>query len=177
VNYSADLGGCTLFTEPGVLARSDGIYVSLQCTGVQKIVLLRCDREFSTCAYLGDLLTASDAPQFSQTGQSINFFGAPELVDTTTATYLIVTGIEDISATQNRYSGCLVFRISDLANAEVERDMGVPVLVDRVDGTSGSFNGACGYDSKAVGSGIIYSELFPSDRPRFRMINSYTTLP
>jgi hypothetical protein len=177
VSNNSDLGGCTLFTEPGVLARSDGIYISLQCTGEKKIVLLRCNREFSSCDYLGDLLSASDAQQFSQSGQSLSLFGAPELVDTTTATYLIVTGIEDISATENRYTGCVVFRISDLANAKVEREMGVPVLVDRVEGTDGSFNGACGYDYQAVGSGIIYSEFIQNDSPRFRMFHSYVTLP
>lgn len=177
VTYNVELGACTLFTEPGVLVRSEGIYISLQCTGEQKIILLRCDREFSTCDYLGDLLTAADAPQFSQAGQSLGFFGASELVETNSATYLMVTGIEEIDATHNRYSGCLIFRVSDLANAELERAGGVPVLVDRIDGTVGSFNGACGYDPQAMGSGIIYSEFFPSETPRFRMFPSGLTLP
>ncbi len=176
--YSAGLGGCTVFTEPGVLARSDGIYVSLQCTGAKKIVLLRCDRAFSSCDYLGDLLTAADAPQFSQSGETLDFFGAPELVDTATATYLIVTGVEEIvPGGENRYSGCLAFRISDLASATVERSGGVPVLVERVSGTSGSFNGACGYDAHATGSGIIYSEYAPTDTPRFNLFASQVNLP
>ncbi|MBU1237688.1 MAG: hypothetical protein KJ634_03620 [Gammaproteobacteria bacterium] len=176
--YSADLGGCTVFTEPGVLARSDGIYVSLQCTTAKKIVLLRCDRGFSACDYLGDLLTAADAPQFSQGGEMLDFFGAPELVDTATATYLIVTGVDEIVAGgENRYSGCLAFRIGDLANATVERSGGVPVLVERVSGTSGSFNGACGYDAHATGSGIIYSEFTPSATPRFHLFASHVDLP
>ncbi|MCU7918807.1 MAG: hypothetical protein KZQ95_10670 [Candidatus Thiodiazotropha sp. (ex Epidulcina cf. delphinae)] len=180
-DYSTDLGGCTLFTEPGVLARSDGICISLQCTGERKIVLLRCDRVFSTCDYLGDLLTAADASQFSLNGESLDFIGASELVDTETATYLIVTGVDQVipGADQptNRYSGCLVFRVSDLDSARVERIAGNPVLIKRVDGSSGSFNGACGYDAQADGSGIIYSEFTPIATPRFHLFSSHVILP
>ncbi len=177
VDYSANLGGCSLFTEPGVLARSDGIYISLQCTSDRKIVLVRCDRDFASCDYLGDLLTAGEAAQFSLSGESLDFFGASELVETATATYLIVTGIEDISADENRYSGCLVFRVADLSSATLERNGGEPVLVKQVHGSSGSFNGACGYHAQAGGSGIIYSEYVPNDTPRFHMFSSHIVLP
>jgi hypothetical protein len=92
--HAAQLGGCPVFTEPGMLARSDGIYVSLQCAPTGKIFLLRCDRAFSSCAYLGDLLGAGEAAQFSLAGQSLNGFSASELVDVGATTYLIVTGYE-----------------------------------------------------------------------------------
>lgn len=175
--FSADLGGCTVITEPGVLARSEGIYISLHCTGEKKIILLRCDRSFSNCDYLGDLLSADDAAAFSRNDQPIDFFSAPELVETTTATYLIVTGVVEESAVDNRYNGCLVFRVSDLANASLDRSGGEPVLVTRVNGSSGSFNGACGYDPYDTVDGIIYSELTPASSPRFHLFSSQVTLP
>ncbi|MES9947226.1 MAG: hypothetical protein ABW080_19935 [Candidatus Thiodiazotropha sp.] len=175
--FSSDLSGCTVYTEPGVLARDEGIYISLQCTGERKIVLLRCDRGFATCAYLGDLLTADDAAAFSLSDHPIDFYAAPELVDTSTATYLIVTGVEEGVGADIRYNGCLVFRISDLANAVVERSAGLPVLVTRVNGSSGSFNGACGYDLNDSVDGIIYSEFTPDSTPRFHLFSSQVALP
>jgi hypothetical protein len=177
--YGGDLGNCMVFTEPGALARSDGIYVSLQCAGEGKVVLLRCDRAFSSCDYLGDLLTAADAAQFSLSGESLDLFGATELVETDQATYLMVTGIDQTMpgvGSRNRYSGCLVFRIANLAGAEVERSGGNPIAVTRVDGSSGSFNGACGYDAHSQGSGIIYSEYTPDSAPRFHLFASHTLL-
>lgn len=171
--HPAQLGACPAFTEPGILARNDGIYVSLQCAPVGKILLLRCDRAFSSCAYLGDLLAGSEAAQFSLAGQSLNGFSASELVDVGGTAYLIVTGYEPPPDT---YRGCLVFRIADLATASLERSSGAPVLVKRVAGSSGSFNGACGYHAAASGSGVIYSE-FGSASPQFHLFRSGVRLP
>lgn len=171
--HPTQLGGCVAFTEPGVLARGDGIYVSLQCATAGNIVLLRCDRAFSSCTYLGDLLAGTEAAQFSLPGQSLNGFSAPELVDVGGTTYLIVTGYEPPPDT---YRGCMVFRVADLATASLERSGGVPVLVKRVAGKSGSFNGACGYHAAASGSGIIYSELSGAS-PQFHLFASEIRLP
>lgn len=169
------LGNCLTFTEPGMLSRSDGIYISLQCAAAAptegKIVLLRCERDFSTCAYIGDLLKNDEAAQFSLSGPSLTGFAAPELVESGGTAYLIVTGQET-----EPYRGCLVFRVSDLAAASVERSNGNPVLVKRIAGTAGSFNGACGYHADATGSGIIYSEI-NSSAPHFRLYASHIQLP
>lgn len=170
---SSALGGCEVPTEPGMLARAEGIYVSLQCAPAGKIVLLRCDRAFSTCSHLGDFLAADEAAQFSLSGQSLNGFSASELVEVGGAAYLIVTGYEPPPDT---YRGCLVFRVADLASASLERSGGKPVLVKRVAGSSGSFNGACGYHTAASGSGIIYSE-YSSVSPQFHLFASGTNLP
>jgi hypothetical protein len=167
------LGGCAVPTEPGILARTDGIYVSLQCAPAGKIVLLRCDRAFSSCSYLGDVLAASEAAQFSQSGQSLNGFSASELVEAGGSVYLIATGYEPPPDT---YRGCLVFRFADLGSAALERSGGKPVLVKRVTGSGGSFNGACGYHAAASGSGIIYSE-FSSANQRFHLFRSGINLP
>lgn len=171
----AQLGNCLAFTEPGMLARSNGIYVSLQCAAATptegKIVLLRCEHDFSTCSYIGDLLKNDEAAQFSLSGQSLTGFAAPELVESGGTVYLIVTGQET-----EPYRGCLVFRINELDAATVVRSGGNPVLVKRVAGTAGSFNGACGYHTGATGSGIIYSE-FNNSAPHFRLYASHIQLP
>lgn len=171
--HSAQLGGCLAFTEPGMLARRDGIYVSLQCATPGKIVLLRCDRTFSSCAYLGDLLAGDEAAQFSQPGQSLQGFAAPELVEADGIPYLIVTGYEPPPDT---YRGCLVFRIADLGAATLERSGRTPALLKRVSGTAGSFNGACGYHPMAGGSGIIYGE-YSSTTQKFHLFASRINLP
>jgi hypothetical protein len=173
-NLDVALSGCVVFTEPSMLAKSDGIYVSLQCAGSpEKIIGLRCEHNFSGCTYLGDFLTASEAAQFSQSGQALNGFAATEMVTVNSIDYLIVTPYEPPPDT---YRGCLVFRISDITTATLVRSGGVPALVKRICGTSGSFNGACGYDASATGSGIIYSE-YNNTAPNFRLFASHITLP
>lgn len=169
------LNGCAAFTETSMLARPDGIYVSLQCAGSSgKIVGVRCDHAFSACSYLGDFLSNSEAAQFSQGSQALNGFAASELVTVGNNDYLIVTPYEPPS---DAYRGCLVFRISNLSTATLVRSGGTPTLVKRLSGTSGSFNGACGYNENATGSGIIYSEYDSSSPPGFRMFASHITLP
>ncbi len=173
---SGALSGCAAFTEASMLARRDGIYVSLQCAGCpEKIVGLRCDRAFSACTYLGDFLTAGEASRFSLSGQKLNGFAATEMASAGGNDYLIITPYEQVPATDT-YRGCLVFRIGDLASATLLRNNGVPALVERISGSSGSFNGACGYDANATSSGIIYSE-YHSIAPHFRMHATHIELP
>jgi hypothetical protein len=169
---NTSLNGCGIFTEPSMLAKSDGIYISLACMGTtSKIVGVKCDRTFTTCSYLGDFLQGSEAAKFSQSGQTLDGFSASELVSVDSNDYLIVTPTES-----DIYRGCLAFRISNLANATLDRSGGVPVLVKRISGTSGSFNGACSYDPRATGSGIIYSEATTS-APQYHLFASHITLP
>jgi len=171
----ASLNGCAAFTEPSMLAKSDAIYISMQCLGsTGKIIEVKCNRTFSSCSYLGDFLTNSEASQFTLTGQAINGFAATELVTVGSNDYLIVTPYEP---PPDSYRGCLAFSISNLSNATLARTGGAPTLIKRISGTSGSFNGACGYDPSASNSGIIYSEYSPSSTPNFRMFASHVTLP
>jgi hypothetical protein len=139
-----------------------------------KNFLLFCSHDFSTCDYIGDLLDDTEASLF---GASYDGFSASELVQVGSQTYLIVTPTED-----DDYAGCLVFRVTDLSadittlkqSELVERASDVsntPVLVTSVFGTSGSFNGACGYSERSTESGIIYGEFFV-DPPQFRLFAS-----
>ncbi len=74
------------------------------------------------------------------------------------------------------YSGTMVFEISDLDSAELVRDGGMPRVITTVNGSAGSFNGAAGYFPEATGSGIIYSEAFLDEAPRFRIFMSHVNL-
>lgn len=172
-----NLGACAAFTEPGIVAANNGIFISLKCGtgGVGKIVLIKCDNELtaSSCIYVGDFLDDSEAAQFSGTGQNFAGFSATELVVVSGTTYLIVTPTESPG---DLYRGCLVFEVADLATATLVRNMGDPVLVKRVEGTAGSFNGACGYVEGLTASGIVYSE-FNDSAPQFRLFASHTGLP
>jgi hypothetical protein len=169
------LNGCGAFTEPGMLAKSDGIYISLHCLGTtSKIIGVKCDRAFSACTYLGDFLLGSEAAQFSQSGQAFTGFSATELVSAGGNDFLTVTPTEP---PDDNYRGCLVFRVSDLTAATLNRTNNIPVLTKRVSGSNGSFNGACGYDPGATGSGIIYSEYNTAAAPHFRLFASHIPLP
>jgi hypothetical protein len=172
-----ELSTCAAFTEPGAIATNSGVYISLKCAtgGVGKVVLLKCDNELtaSSCTYIGDFTDDSEAAQFSGAGQNFDGFSATELVVASGKTYLIVTPTESPG---DLYRGCLVFEVADLATATLVRNVGDPVLVKRVEGTSGSFNGACGYAEGLSASGIIYSEL-NNTAPQFRLFASHSELP
>ena len=171
------LGGCVVFSEPGALATANGIYISLKCvTGgnTGKVVLLHCANNLTaaSCVYRGDLLLDSEAQRFAPSGQNYDGFSATELVTIGTTPYLIVT-----PTLADYYHGCLVFQIADLDAATLVRDVSNnPVLQRTIRGTSGSFNGACGYTPAASSSGVIYSELQGS-APQFRLYHSGVIIP
>lgn len=173
---SDQLGGCGFFTEPGLLARPEGIYMSLVCLGAKnKLVLLRWDHAMSSVEYLGDLLEDEDAAAFSEAGEQYKGFSATELLETSQAVYLVVTPWVD---PPQAYRGCLVFRVSDLASAGVEREDGVPVLVQRVSGVPGRFHGACGWSPSASASGMLLSQ-YEEGEPAapYHMIATHVALP
>jgi hypothetical protein len=167
------LGGCLAFTEPGLLATAAGLYVALKCpqgSSGGKIVLLRCARDFSTCDYRGAFLDDGEARHFQS---RFDGFSAPDLVAVAEKTYLIATPTEGPAS---RYRGCLVFEVEALDEAQLRREDGLPVVVASVSGRPGSFNGACGYAAAARGSGVLYSEFFPDERPQFRIFASEVNL-
>ncbi|MBP7585274.1 MAG: hypothetical protein KBA61_14635 [Spirochaetes bacterium] len=65
---------------------------------------------------------------------------------------------------------------ADLDSAALVRDGGMPRVITTVNGSAGSFNGAAGYVQDATGSGIIYSEAFLDEMPRFRIFMSHVNL-
>jgi hypothetical protein len=161
------LSSCLVFTEPGALATSDGVYVSLKCaTGgtAGKIVLLKCGHDFTGCTYKSTLIADTEASFYGD----YDGFSASELVQSGGQTYLIATPTKD-----DAYRGCLVFTIENLTTApSLKQTGGVADVKLAVSGSTGSFNGACGYTAGLTKSGIIYSEFFPGQTPEFRLFGS-----
>jgi len=172
-----DLGTCIAFTEPGVIANSNGVYISLKCATADagKVVLIQCDNELaaSSCSYLGDFMDDTESAQFANVGQNFSGFSATELVETSGKTYLILTPTESPG---ELYRGCLVFEVADLTTATLVRSANVPTLIKRIEGSAGSFNGACGYVEGTSASGIIYSQ-YHTSAPQFRIFASKINLP
>lgn len=160
------LANCLTFTEPGVLPKSNGIYVSLLCaTAIPpgKIILLRCDHHMNNCGYLGTLIDGSEAALLNS---GYDNFSASELVSVDGGDYLIVTPSE-----ATIYRGCAIYKIANLDQAEIERDGGTakPMAVFEA---HGDFNGACGYVEGLIGSGVIISEAFTTSVPTFRLFTT-----
>jgi hypothetical protein len=176
------MSGCLAFTEPGMLATPDGIYISLKCAsgagGAGNVVLLRCDNQMSagSCSYRGTLLSSAEAASYNNIfgvgANSFTGFSATELASGGSSNYLLVTPTEG-----DLYRGCLAFEIGNLDSATLVRDgSNVAVVRRSVRGTAGSFNGACGYDKGIGPLGVLYSELFPGAPPQFRIIGSGQSL-
>ncbi len=160
------LADCVTFTEPGVLPKSVGIYVSLLCATAAppgRIILLRCDHHMNNCAYLGTLIDGSEAATLDA---AYDNFSASELVSVNGADYLIVTP-SDASI----YRGCAIYRITSLDQARIERD-GATARPTAVFEAHGDFNGACGYVDGLDGSGVMISEAFITSVPVFRLFTT-----
>ena len=162
----AELADCVAFTEPGVLPKSNGIYVSLLCATAAppgKIILLRCDHQMYNCNYLGILIEGSEAVALNT---NYDNFSASELVSVNGEDYLIVTPSE-----ATIYRGCAIYKINSLELANIER-FGGTAKATAVFEAHGDFNGACGYVEGLSGSGVIISEAFTTSAPVFRMFTT-----
>lgn len=166
------MGGCAAFTEPGLLATSSGVYVSVKCaTGNSKarVALLKCSHDFKSCDYKGVLLKDEQAKLY---GKGFSGFSATELFQKNGSTFLMVTPIKQPGET---YHGCLVFKVQSLEQAQLVEKNGKPEKVLYVSGSPGSINGACGYHENTK-SGIIFGQYFP-EKPNFRLFNSKKIIP
>ncbi|MGD8571927.1 MAG: hypothetical protein PVH98_05660 [Gammaproteobacteria bacterium] len=170
-----ELGLCAAFTEPGVLVKSDGVYISMLCGAgpAGKTVLLQCSHDLSSCDYLGDFLLNSEAAQFEYPDQDFEGFSASELFTINSTDYLMVT---PNNPTTDVYRGCLVFQIQDLASAQLVRQNGNPVLIKRIDGELDTFRGACGYHEALTESGILLSQ-HTSAVPQFHIMATKIQIP
>ncbi len=160
------LADCVTFSEPGVLPKSNGIYVSLLCATMAppgKIILLRCDHDMNNCSYLGILIEGNEAAILNS---SYDNFSASELVSVNGEDYLIVTPSE-----ATIYRGCAIFKITSLEQATIERIEGT-AKATAVFEAHGDFNGACGYVEGLNGSGVMISEAFTTTAPVFRLFKT-----
>jgi hypothetical protein len=71
------------------------------------------------------------------------------------------------------YNGCHVFRFTDIATGQLEREGSHPKIIRRVEGDPGSFNGACTYAQAVTVSGFMYGEIrFGGGRPYFQIFQT-----
>ena len=157
------LNDCVAFSEPGVLPKSAGIYISLLCATAAppgRIILLRCDHQMNNCSYRGVLIDGSEAAVLNS---GYDNFSASELVSVGGTDYLIVTPSE-----ATIYRGCAIYRIDDLDGARIRRDAATATAT-AVFEAHGDFNGACGYVEGLSGSGVMISEAFTASLPVFRL--------
>lgn len=170
-----ELSDCSVFTEPGTLNTSSGLFVSLSChTGTSsgsRVILLRYAD--GTWQYRGVLLRDStDAPILGFSG-----IGATAIFEHAGRNYLLATAtIGDI------YKNCMLMEILDIhdpARARVDRDLMLkPKVLATITGSPGDFVGACGYHSAAFEGGFLYSEIIGSDAPAvFQIFKSFVTPP
>lgn len=142
-----DLAGCLAFTEPGVLAAGDALYVALGCNGraMQKVVLLE---RRASWRYVGTIGTNMTAPELFLVGDRA---------------YVSLTPTRD-----GRYGGCRIHGL-DLDSAKLGR------AVLEIDGAAGTFNGACGWEPASSRTGVLLSEV--GDDHVFRIVRTGTRFP
>ncbi|MBP6903002.1 MAG: hypothetical protein KBC73_23115 [Burkholderiaceae bacterium] len=152
------LAKCPAFTEPGMLAREEGLYVALTCPTRKdngEVALLRCDHELGRCDYRGALLRDADARKL---GGGVSGFSGTDLIERDGQAFVVATPTKQPGDT---YHGCAFYRISSLDPAQVQAE---PAL--RVSGPAGSFNGACGY---AGAAGVFLSQYTPAEAQKFQI--------
>lgn len=169
-----------LFTEPGLYAVNEALYLSLQCEHLSDsnrlIVLFKCASPCDTgnaanWSYLGTLLQKSDATTFGFDSG----FAASGLFASAGSVYLVVTPVQTSGAPWvDYYSGCRVFEFADIDTALLQKNGSQLILIGSIDGTTGSFNGACGYHASASQSGMLHSELKTSVTDRFQIFMTHT---
>ena len=185
------LKDCAVFTGPGMITEAGALYVSLQCEAFdltvspptrlnRLIVLLKCAGNTSaggSCgnaanwSYRGTVLQRSDADAFGFD----DGFGDSGLFAAAGGMYLVVTPVQNVGAPWPAYyNGCRVFKFADIDSALLQKTGAQPTLIAAVNGTAGSFNGACAYHASASNSGMLYSELKTTVTDRFQIFMSHT---
>jgi hypothetical protein len=170
------LNNC-LFSEPGLYSTVNALYASILCKQLATpydslIVLLKCSSPCNISSagswqYLGTALNETDAAMLGAEYDS--GYSAPQLAESGGQVYLLATPTKSPNDT---YGGCKVFKFLNLETATLERTAGVPNIIKEINGSVGSFNGACTYHAASTGSGIIYSQTYPNDSEIFRLFLS-----
>lgn len=168
-----------VFTEPGMYASDSALYLSLLCVKTSDLshltVLLKCASPCDTgnaasWSYLGTVLQDSNAAAI---GFDSGFSGSG-LFESAGSMYLVATPVQTAGAPwPDYYNGCRVYRFSNIDSALLQTSGSQPALIGSVNGTAGSFNGACTYNTSANMSGMLYSEANTSVTDVFRIYMSH----
>ena len=172
-----------VFSEPGMYATNSALYLSLLCVHLGNIntttddnhliALFKCTSACNTgsaWSYLGTALQNSDAAALGyDTG-----FSASGMFETVGSVYLVATPVQTAGAPwSDYYSGCRIFRFANIDSAQLQMSGAEPALISSVNGTAGSFNGACAYHASATMSGMLFSEVNPSVTDMFQISKSH----
>lgn len=163
---SRELANCAVFTEPGLLARPEGVYMALVCHELKafgllgvasRVVLLRCSRPCGDPAswhYLGTVLDMRDAKALG-----VKKFSASDLLEQDGTAFLTVSPVGRNPGNE-AYKGCWVLPFKDIATAQLQRDArGTPSTRLRVTLDRDSFNGACSHVPAGVHGGLLVGQL------------------
>ena len=167
------LGAC-MFGQPSAIAAPDGLYLTLDCAwlGTQArlhTVLLRCAypgcnvMDAASWTVVGRLTEPPDGPKLDEQYKG---FGGAALAEQGGRYYLLAT---PITAKDNRYDGCSVFRFEDLKQGRLERRRGKLVVAQTVRGIPETHHGACAAHERLKG-GILLSQIVSSAAPRVMQI-------
>ena len=137
-----------------------------------RIVLLRCTQPCDvtipgTWTYIRTIFQNVDAA-------AIGFvnFSAPDLVESQGKRYVVVSPVSNTPFSDS-YNGCRVYEFSDI-NAGTLTSGGPGIK--QINGTAGTFNGACGYHPSHTG-GVVYGEVSPAATDKFRLFASGIHIP
>jgi hypothetical protein len=153
-------------TEPGVLAKPEGLYLSLVCIrgsplGLEgftnRVILLKCTRPCSAAggwSYVGTILTQHDAEALG-----MRKFSASDMFSTDGRDFITVSPVGSVPVPDS-YKGCVVFRFTDLSRARILRGPNGHAQVQaRVNLGPTSFNGACSYLPSKTMPGLLIGRL------------------
>jgi hypothetical protein len=178
-----DLSRCVAVSEPGVLAKPDGVYLVLTCfegsflglLGVNnRVILLKCAQPChagrpDAWSYVGTLLNDTDARRLSMgkfSGSELTSFGGSD--------YLIALPVGTVPG-EGSYKGCAVFQFDLLGHARIARDKsGVPQVHSFVQFSTETFNGACTAVPDGPQAGLVMGEVEfargpNGDQPKFHI--------
>ena len=165
-DLARDLSRCAAVTEPGVLAKPDGLYLSLVCIRgspfgllgfTNRVILLKCTRPCSAAgswSYAGTALTQQDAQALGMRKVS-----ASDMFSIDGHDFITVSPVGTVPVPDS-YKGCVIFRFADLSRAGILRDPdGHAQIQTRVDLGAASFNGACSYLPSKTDPGLLIGRL------------------
>jgi hypothetical protein len=177
----AELSTC-VFGEPGLLATAAGLYLTMDCqllgpTVTPYAVLFRCVTpgcvmtSSASWSYITRTLGPSDAQAIDPSYKGLS---ATAFAENAGNVYLIAT---PVATAGDRYDGCRVYRVTDLASGSLQRSAGALVTITQVDGIPGTHHGACAYHA-SLADGLLLSQLIPSATPAiFQLYASGVDVP
>jgi hypothetical protein len=161
-----DISGCAAVTEPGVLARPEGLYLSLVCVRgspfgllgtTNRVILLECTRPCTAAtrwSFVGTALTQRDAAALG-----MHKVSASDMFSINGHDFLTVSPVGTVPVPDS-YKGCVVFRFADLSRARLLRDAAGRVQVRaRADLGPDSFDGACSFLPASEQPGLLIGRL------------------